>query len=324
MGKLKIALIGAGNMANLVHYPSLTSFDDVDIVGLCDVDAERLAATSAKFGIARTFHDYRQMLDDTAPDAVYALMPPQVLFDVAAEILTRGKHLFIEKPPGVTTFQTQSLARLAKDSGVISAVGFQRRYHPLANRCWDKVKASGAVHQVVACFYKNVPPTDAHPYFRGAIDILRCDAIHAVDSLRYYCGLADVRSVASDVRRLDCWYDCSFNALVTFDNGATGVLMANWRTGRRFLKFEFHAPGASAYIDADGPGTVWTDNQDEPCLSTTHTEVAGSDEMYLAQGFCAENRAFIDAVKEGRELHNNLADAVKTMDLVDQIYAQAI
>jgi len=107
MTRIRVALIGAGKMANTVHYPSLADFDDVEIVGLCDLNAERLEDTARQFRIPRTFVDYRRMLDETAPDAVYALMPPHHLFDVAADVLERGTPLFIEKPPAVTTFQAE-------------------------------------------------------------------------------------------------------------------------------------------------------------------------------------------------------------------------
>ena len=324
MDRVRVALIGAGQMANAFHYPSLVSFEDVTIVGLCDVNRERLKSTANKFNIGKSFEDYRRMLDETNPDAVYALMPPHVLFDVAADVLDRGKHLFIEKPPAVTTFQTESLARLSRDRDVVTAVGFQRRYHPLINRCWEEVKKKGPVHQAVACFYKNMPPSDVHPYYRGAIDILRTDAIHAVDSLRYYCGLSEVKSVASEIRNLDAWYANSFNAIVHFENDAVGILLANWRTGRRFFKFEFHSCGASAFADADEKGEVWADNVREPALSMTYAQAAGSDEGHIAQGFRAENRAFVDAVKDDRQVHNNLADSAKTMRLADMIYENAI
>ena len=42
MDKVKVALIGAGSMANAVHYPSLVEFEDVEIVGLCDLVEEKL------------------------------------------------------------------------------------------------------------------------------------------------------------------------------------------------------------------------------------------------------------------------------------------
>ena len=324
MKKIRVALIGAGGMANSFHYPSLVDFDDVEIAGLCDIDTAKLKKTAEKFNITNTFSDYRDMLDKTHPDAVYALMPPHVLFDVAMDILERGHHLFIEKPPAVTTFQTECMARLATARHLITSVGFQRRYHPMVQACWEKVKKKGNIHQVVASFYKNVSPQSIHPYYRGAIDILRCDAIHAVDSLRYYCGLSKVQSVASEVRNLDCWYRVSFNALVYFENGVVGILLANWRTGKRFLKFEFHSYGASAFVDADGEAKVWADNGDEPIFNTTCSEFAKSGDTYITQGFRAENRAFIDAVKSGTQPHNNLQDAVKTMQLVDMIYKNAI
>ena len=324
MDKIKVALIGAGKMARTVHYPSVAMFEDVEIVGLCDLKAEPLGEVAVMFDIANTFSDYRKMLDETEPDAVYCLMPPHCLFDVAADVLQRGKHLFLEKPPGASTFQAQCLAKIAEDQGVVTAVGFQRRYHPLLDRCWEEVKKKGPVHQVVACFYKNTPPGPCHPYFRGAIDILRCDAIHAVDALRYYCGLSEVASVASEVRQLDGWYANSFNAIVHFENDAVGVLLANWRTGRRFFKVEFHACGASAFADGDAQGDVWIDNKDEPALSMNCEQAAGSKEKHLAQGFHAENRAFIDAVRKGRPPHNSLPDSVKTMQLADMIYESAI
>jgi predicted dehydrogenase len=322
--KVRVALIGAGSLANSVHYPALCSMADVEIVGLCDLDVDKLRQTCARFDIAYSCTDYHQLLDETAPDAVYAIMPPHVLFDVAMDVLVRGHHLFVEKPPGVTTLQTRSLARVAAESQLVTAVGFQRRYHPMVQACWQQVTKQGPVHQTVACFYKNMPAQELHPYYRGAIDIVRSDAIHAIDALRYYCGLSEIASVSSEIRKLDSWYDVSFNALVVFENGAVGVLLANWRTGKRTLRFEFHSLGASAFADADGRGEVFVNNAPEPVLSTTAAQHVNSDEPHVVQGFLAESRAFINAVKTGRPLHNSLEDAVKTMELADLIYASAI
>jgi predicted dehydrogenase len=116
----------------------------------------------------------------------------------------------------------------------------------------------------------------------------------------------------------------TFNALICFDNGSTGVLLANWRTGTRLLKFEFHALGASAYVDADGDGAVWTDNQAAPNFSANFESFADSTDFCVTQGFLAEDRAFIDAVRSGVDPHNSLSDAVMSMRLADSIYSSAI
>ena len=324
MDKVRVALIGAGGMANAVHYPSLASFADVELVAICDLDAEKLKKTAEKFKIPKTFSSYKTMLTETKPDAVYALMPPYVLFDVAMDVLDSGHNLFIEKPPAATTHQTICLAKKAEDKKLVTAVGFQRRYHPFVHHCFEKVKAVGQPHQVVSHFLKatNVGPN--YPYYRGAIDLFHCDGIHAVDALRYYCGLADVKAVASDVRNLDSWYPLSFNALVYFANDAVGILHVNWRTGARSLKFEFHAAGASSYVDADGAGEVLYATEKDPVVKTNYTDFVNSKEAFMTQGFWHENRAFIDAIKSGKQVHNNLQDSVKSMELCDLILANAI
>jgi predicted dehydrogenase len=323
MSKTKVAVIGAGALANAMHYPSLAGLDDVQLVGIFDLFPDKLAATAQRFGIDSTFSDYRQMLDKTAPDAVYALMPPHHIFDVAMDVLQAGHNLFIEKPPGLTTHQTMAMARLAEQKQLITGVGFQRRYHPLLHYCYEKVRDKGQPHQVAASFMKLQDNSDPHPYYRGVVDILTCDAIHALDSVRYYCGLSPVKSVSSVIRKLDSWYDTSFNALIHFENDAVGIFQSNWRCGGRFFNLELHAIGASAYVNIDGRAEIWMDGEPKPAIATdylTHTGAVEADH-YQHQGFQAQARGFIDAVKSGAPPHNNFADAVKTMELVEQVYA---
>ena len=143
-----------------------------------------------------------------------------------------------------------------------------------------------------------------------------------IQRLRYYAG-GEVRDVRAAVGKVDSWFATSFNAIVTFDTGVTAVLLVNWRSGTRRLTLELHATDAVAYMDADGLSTVYWDNSAEPTDSFSHTEAAGSEERHVHQGFRAQSRAFVDAVKTRRPPHNNLGDAVKTMELVDAIYAVA-
>jgi len=317
MSKVKVAVVGAGNLANMAHYPSLTSFDDVEIVGICDLNEERLHATAEKFGISQTFSDYRVMLDTVKPDAAYAILPPHILFDVAMDILERNIHLFIEKPVCNTRIQAESLSLIAEKNNLVTAVGFQRRYHPAFVKCREAVTAHGRLRQVVSTFYKCLSGTYS-VYCRGGIDVLSCDAVHAVDALRYFAG-GEVVKVSSEIKRLGtATYDNFHVALVEFDNGVTGVLLTNWYSGKRLLAMEFHAEGALALADADGVSEISVNNKITQTF--TNAEAANSGDMIDVQGHRAENRAFIDGVKSDRSPHNNITDALKTWDLVEQIY----
>ena len=162
---VRIAMIGAGGMSNRVHYPSLASFADVEIVAICDLDRERLDTAADRYGVTSRYTDYREMIEAVQPDAVYAIGPPQYMYDIWTWCLNRGVNLFIEKPLGVTLHQAKALAYLAERNGCITQVGFQRRSSPLGTQLRNACLERGPIVHAVCRFYKN----DITP-FLGALD----------------------------------------------------------------------------------------------------------------------------------------------------------
>ena len=312
--KTRVALIGAGAMANSVHYPSLAEFTDVEMAGLCDVVDAKREATAAKFHIPHTFTDYKKMLDQIEPQAVYILMPPHQLFDLVMECLNRKLHVFIEKPPGITTEQTWHMARAAEKHGCLTMVGFQRRFCPLLVEARRRVEERGALIQCLARFLKSGM---VQPYYGGAVDILTSDVIHAVDILRWMGG--EVTKLASTVDSFHAEINNAFNALVEFESGAVGMLLSNFVVGRRIYAVEMHAFNISAYAEPDDRAVFYEDNHTagEVLLSS---DAAHSTEMHKTIGFFDENRHFIDCIQQGRLPQTHFGDAVKTMELVDRIY----
>ncbi len=170
---VRIAVIGAGGRAVGAHYPCFAELPGCELAGVCDIDETRLASVCDRFGVSGRYTDFRQMIEVEKPDAVYAFMPPHHLYDVAAEVMERGCHLFIEKPPAVTTEQVHQLAIIAQQQGVQTGVTFQRRYSPLIRQGKARCEARGAVHTAHASFYKNW--VGGAPYYKGAMDMLTCD-----------------------------------------------------------------------------------------------------------------------------------------------------
>lgn len=317
--KVRVAMIGAGAMANSVHYPSLSEFEDVDIAAICDLNDERLHRTADQYNVAGRYKDYKKMIEEVDPDAVYIIMPPHHLFDLVIHALNQKRHVFIEKPPGITREQTKHMALTAERNGCLTMVGFNRRFIPLLVKAKEHVEARGPIIQTVATFYKNA--MGAPPYYNGATDILSCDAVHAVDALRWMGG--EATTVASDIRSIHADYDNSFNALLQFENGATGVLLTNWMVGKRVHTFEMHAIGISAFVDGNDKAVIYSGNKEEGQILDAR-EVAGSDQNYKCYGFFDENRHFIDGIKAGKLPQTHFGDAVKTMELVECIYRSQI
>lgn len=317
--KVKVAMVGAGGMANAVHYPSLAEMKDVQIAGIAELNEQRLTETADKYGVKGRYNSYKRMIEDTDPDAVYVIMPPHHLFDIVMDVLEMGKHCCIEKPPGVTAEQTRQMAGLADRKGLLTMTLFNRRFIPALVQAKKAVEKEGPVLQCVAAFYKN--HLGAGPYYRGASDILGCDAIHAVDCLRWMAG-SEARTVVSCV---DSWFmdfDNAFNALIRFESGGVGVLLANWASGKRIHRFEIHGRGIAAFVDWDTTLDIYRGNQ--VAASLTLPEAAKSDAPHHVHGFFAENRHFIDCIKRGKEPICNFADSARTMELVQTIYGSTI
>lgn len=312
---VRVVVIGAGRMANLVHYPALASLPDAQIVGACDVDESRLDETASRWYIANRDTDWRRLVDALAPDAVYVIGQPELMYSIWCECLKRGLDLFVEKPLGLNAHQARTLARLARENGCITQVGFQRRSSPLLARMTEEVRARGPVVHAVCRFYKN----DIHP-MELARDRMLDDGVHAVDTLRHLCG-GEVTRISAVMRRVMV-DDVNFiQATLEFDSGAVGVLISSWSSGRRVFGVEVHGPGIVAEGDLEGEATVYSD---AGATTLSAAGAAGSDELFMLGGFQAKSAEFIAAVRSRIPPSSNFEDAAKTMVIAERITARGL
>jgi virulence factor len=314
--KVRVAMIGAGVMANRVHYPSLASFEDVEIAAICDINTERLRITADQYGVEKRYLDYQAMVEEIAPDAVYAIGQPHIFYDIWTWCLEQGQNLYIEKPMGITLHHARSLAHLAEKRGCITQVSFQRRATPMVVKLHAACLERGTIVHAVCRFYKCA----MDPYLE-ARDHMMDDGVHAIDTLRWMCGgeVVNVHSVVKRVRVPDINF---YSALLEFDTGATGLMVNSWTSGRRIFDVEMHAPGICAEAEHEGVGILYADGDTRGVAYETR-EVAGSDAFHVYGGFQAKNREFIDCVKAGTLPGSHFGDAVKTMEVAESILARA-
>jgi len=316
--KVRIAVVGAGRMANSVHYPSLASFDDTEIVAICDADARALSATADRYGVERRYSDYRQMIEDVAPDGVYVIGQPHQMYDIWVWCLQQGQHLYIEKPMGLTWHQARMLAHLAEAKGVMTQVSHQRRCAPLLVRLRNECLKHGPMTHAVCEFYKHQPAP-----MLGPRDHMMDDCTHAIDTVRWLCG-GEVVAIDSNCKRIGAPDINWIGASLQFDNGATGYVINSWSSGRRIFRVEMHAPGITADADPEDKGHLYADGNHHGIEYDTR-HVAGSAENFVYGGFQAKNREFIDSLKVGHEVTSSpFRDCLKTMEVAEKILAKAL
>jgi len=121
--KLNIAGIGVGGRGA----SDIEAVESENIVALCDVDLDRAKGTLKKHPGAKVYRDFREMLDKEAKniDAVVIGAPDHIHAPAAIRAMKMGKHVYCEKPMAHTIFEAREMARVARETGVVTQMGNQ-------------------------------------------------------------------------------------------------------------------------------------------------------------------------------------------------------
>jgi len=129
--RLRVASVGTGGKG-WSDLTGVAASDMVDVVGLCNIDdsAKHLGQAADKFPKAKTFADWRKLLDDSKGiDAVIVSTPDHMHAPVALAAMHLGKHIFCQKPLTHTLFEARQLTEAAKKYNLVTQMGNQIQSH---------------------------------------------------------------------------------------------------------------------------------------------------------------------------------------------------
>ena len=143
--RLNIGVIGVGGRGA----GDLAAVAGENIVALCDVDSGRLAAAAKRHARAKTYADYRRMLDRSDLDAVVVATPDHHHAVATMRALRRGLHVYCEKPLTHTVHEARVLAKEADNRKVATQMGTQNHQHPGYLRLVEllETEAVGAIRE---------------------------------------------------------------------------------------------------------------------------------------------------------------------------------
>jgi predicted dehydrogenase len=153
-GKLNHACIGVGGMGendlqNFLRHPK------VQIVALCDVDANNLDKAAKLVPSARTYTDWRELLlkEGDRIDSVNAAVPDHTHFSIAYSAIQKGKHVYCQKPLCHDVAEVRVLTEAAVKQGVITQLGTQvaSTIHDRTGVQWLKEGRIGKITHAYLC-----------------------------------------------------------------------------------------------------------------------------------------------------------------------------
>ena len=181
----KLALIGCGGIGSY-HLEHFLKYDDVQIVGLCDLIPERAQALAQKAG-GKAFTSYVQMYDRVQPDMVFIGIPPTAHGEIELETIRRGIHMFVEKPVALDLALTRRISAAAETAGIITAAGFQCRYSNIVEPTFKFISE----HEIVFVECARIGGLPGVAWWRKRATSggqLVEQTIHQLDIIRYVFG----------------------------------------------------------------------------------------------------------------------------------------
>ncbi|MFJ7175663.1 Gfo/Idh/MocA family protein [Streptomyces massasporeus] len=208
---LGVAVIGFGWMGRVHtqayarvrhHYPQLPLVPR--LVAVAEEVPGRAEEAAAQFGFASTTRDWREVAADPRVRAVSITAPNFLHREIGVAMAEVGKHIWIEKPVGLTAEDAGAVADAVAEAGVQGAVGFNYRNAPAVEATRELI-ASGEIGTVTHVRVRLFSDYAAHPESaltwryereRGGSGVLGDLASHGVDLARHLLG--DITSLTAD------------------------------------------------------------------------------------------------------------------------------
>jgi len=109
---VKVGILGAGYIADW-HMKALRQLRSVRVESVCDANLSRAQAFAASHGISAAVGSVEELVRDRRCDTVHVLLPPDLHYSAARQLLEAGAHVYLEKPACVTEQECLNLAEQA-------------------------------------------------------------------------------------------------------------------------------------------------------------------------------------------------------------------
>ncbi|MFE1849504.1 Gfo/Idh/MocA family protein [Streptomyces sp. NPDC002387] len=211
VSRLGVAVVGFGWMGRVHtqayvrvphHFPQLSLRPE--LVAVADDVPGRAEEAAGRYGFATAVRDWREIAADPRVHAVSIAAPNFLHREIGVAMAEAGKHIWIEKPVGLTVEDARAVAGAVTKAGVRGTVGFNYRNAPAVAAARELI-ASGDIGTVTHVRIRLLSDYAAHPEGaltwryereRGGGGVLGDLASHGVDLARFLVG--EIESLAAD------------------------------------------------------------------------------------------------------------------------------
>ena len=312
---LKVGVFGVGHLGK-IHLNNWKEIEGVELIGFFDPSSEIAKEVNEKYQLA-SFENAEQLMD--ACDLVDIVAPTTEHFEISKEAITKGKHVFVEKPLANTMDEARELLKLAKEANIKFQVGHVERFNPafLALKGYTINPMFIEVHRLAQF---NPRGTD--------VSVILDLMIHDIDIILNLVN-SNVKNIsANGVAVMSDTPDIA-NVRIEFDNGCVANLTSSRISMKKMRKMRLFQKDAYIGIDFLEKKTevIKLNTPEDKHVFTFDIETNnGKKTIAIANPIIAvgnaikmELEAFVNAIIQGADTPVTILDGFRAMDVAHQI-----
>jgi UDP-N-acetyl-2-amino-2-deoxyglucuronate dehydrogenase len=336
----RVGIAGCGAISRN-HLEAFRALHNVQIAGVCDVDADRARATAEAWGIPNAVTSVEELLG-LGLDIISVCTPHPTHEDVVLQAAAAGVNVLCEKPIATKLESAERMVGACENAGVQLGVLFQRRFWPASQKiraAIDDGTLGRAIMAQCSVMLHRAPDYYNRDAWRGTWEsdgggVLMSQAVHQIDLLQWYLGdVAEVYGKVNTYRHGDyIEVEDSATAVITFTSGAMATLEASTAVSPN-LGIQLRITGetgASASLTefpegSDGRLDLWAVGE-RIVVEPVHPEgVEPNVDLSIINGQLIpfhklQVQDFVQALEDGTEPAITGKDALKSLRILLAVY----
>jgi predicted dehydrogenase len=331
---IRIAVSGAGAIAERAHLPALMSVAGAEIVAIQSRTVEKADRVAAALWPRaelrpKTYSDFDAMLARERPDAVCVLTPNHLHCEFTIKALDSGAHVLVEKPMAPTAAAARKMVDAAARAGRVLMVAMQRRFGGLEHAIKDAV-SSGAIgkpHFIRARLSHGGPEgwAPGQKWFTSAVEAgggaMLDLGVHIADLAIWFMG--EIDSVSGQVGTLAKQIEVEDTGvmILIFKSGAIGVLEASWSSRPALSAMEIYGAGGRLITGYPRQDIAILRADGTPAAGFSREEVLSRfDPRDLLAPFRALAENFVASIQGNATPSPNGTDGLRAVEAVEACY----
>jgi predicted dehydrogenase/threonine dehydrogenase-like Zn-dependent dehydrogenase len=250
---VKLGILGAGLFANSVLLPAIKKVGDIELVGIASSGGLHAQHAGKKFGFQYAASEDDAILNDPNINTVAILTRHNTHADLVVKALKAGKHVFVEKPLAINSFQLSAISeQLLQTDNCLLTTGFNRRFAPLAQSLssfFSRRSEPMHIHYRVNAGAIPLNHWTQDPEIGGGRII--GEGCHFVDFLTFLVGATPVSVSAHALPDQGKYREDNVSMTFTFSDGSIGIVdyLANGDKSFPKERVEVFCGGQVAVLD---------------------------------------------------------------------------